>query len=96
MIRRPPRSTLFPYTTLFRSTEKEKDCTVRSIRRVNVRFVADKALHLVNTSHTATRSENNVDFVLAGKGEGETDGSDDGNGGNDKPGGGGVTPDPSV
>ncbi len=22
MIRRPPRSTLFPYTTLFRSTEK--------------------------------------------------------------------------
>ena len=25
MIRRPPRSTLFPYTTLFRSTEKEKN-----------------------------------------------------------------------
>ena len=24
MIRRPPRSTLFPYTTLFRSTAKEK------------------------------------------------------------------------
>src|SRR2546425_4778279 len=24
MIRRPPRSTLFPYTTLFRSTGKEK------------------------------------------------------------------------
>src|SRR3712207_8284911 len=25
MIRRPPRSTLFPYTTLFRSFEKEKE-----------------------------------------------------------------------
>src|SRR2546426_12662434 len=25
MIRRPPRSTLFPYTTLFRSTYRERD-----------------------------------------------------------------------
>ena len=33
-----------------------------------------------------------VEYTL--EGEGETDGSDDGNGGNDKPGGGGVTPDP--
>src|SRR3712207_8395319 len=29
MIRRPPRSTLFPYTTLFRSSEREK--TVRRL-----------------------------------------------------------------
>src|SRR5689334_23681507 len=27
MIRRPPRSTLFPYTTLFRSTVRERDGT---------------------------------------------------------------------
>src|SRR3712207_8824412 len=26
MIRRPPRSTLFPYTTLFRSPGREPDC----------------------------------------------------------------------
>src|SRR5258707_4236672 len=26
MIRRPPRSTLFPYTTLFRSSKLEADC----------------------------------------------------------------------
>src|SRR2546422_3056626 len=26
MIRRPPRSTLFPYTTLFRSNEDDKNC----------------------------------------------------------------------
>src|SRR3712207_7375583 len=25
MIRRPPRSTLFPYTTLFRSSERDRD-----------------------------------------------------------------------
>src|SRR2546425_8297284 len=29
MIRRPPRSTLFPYTTLFRSLESLHDCAVR-------------------------------------------------------------------
>src|SRR5215475_9220049 len=28
MIRRPPRSTLFPYTTLFRSTLRPENCTV--------------------------------------------------------------------
>src|SRR2546425_8904571 len=27
MIRRPPRSTLFPYTTLFRSQDRRADCT---------------------------------------------------------------------
>src|SRR2546429_1635327 len=30
MIRRPPRSTLFPYTTLFRSTVKPPGCCARS------------------------------------------------------------------
>src|SRR3712207_6936126 len=37
MIRRPPRSTLFPYTTLFRS---------RGDRRVPLRVVADVEQHL--------------------------------------------------
>ena len=90
----------FHITLSSEGTEKEKDCTVRSIRRVNVRFVADKALRLVNTSHTSTRSENNVDFVLAGKG---VDGSDDENGGGNpggsgNPGGGGSgeAPDPAA
>src|SRR3712207_8753418 len=31
MIRRPPRSTLFPYTTLFRSNEQIRDREVRLI-----------------------------------------------------------------
>src|SRR2546423_5197881 len=35
MIRRPPRSTLFPYTTLFRSSSPRSPCPAgRSIRKV--------------------------------------------------------------
>src|SRR2546429_6276286 len=38
MIRRPPRSTLFPYTTLFRSTEASlKDCLDKLIDTRQVR-----------------------------------------------------------
>src|SRR2546429_6280441 len=33
MIRRPPRSTLFPYTTLFRSPSAPQRCDPRSRRR---------------------------------------------------------------
>ena len=47
----------FHITLTSDGTETMKDCTVRSIRRVNVRFVADKALKLMNSSHTSTRSE---------------------------------------
>ena len=65
--------------------------TLRNIRRVNVRFVADKALQLVNTSHATTRGENNVDFILAGKGDGE-----DADGGNSGSGGSGEAPDPAA
>src|SRR3712207_8850748 len=38
MIRRPPRSTLFPYTTLFRSTSRAPDpASRRGSRRVRAR-----------------------------------------------------------
>src|SRR5258705_4568870 len=33
MIRRPPRSTLFPYTTLFRSADVARGCASSSCRR---------------------------------------------------------------
>src|SRR5256885_10084388 len=33
MIRRPPRSTLFPYTTLFRSVRAARHCIGRAFRR---------------------------------------------------------------
>src|SRR3989475_8171251 len=32
MIRRPPRSTLFPYTTLFRSPQEARDRVVQTLR----------------------------------------------------------------
>ena len=67
-----------------------------------MRFVADKALKLMNASHTSTRSENNVDFVLGGKSD-EDGGGNGGNGGNggsggNTPGGddGDEAPDPTV
>src|SRR2546422_6343791 len=37
MIRRPPRSTLFPYTTLFRSHEPSDHCRQKSRQRVITR-----------------------------------------------------------
>src|SRR5256885_11171550 len=39
MIRRPPRSTLFPYTTLFRSYFTATDEAVRLLRAAGVRHV---------------------------------------------------------
>src|SRR2546422_3651161 len=41
MIRRPPRSTLFPYTTLFRSTE----FVPRRIRQLEDQLVLDQLAH---------------------------------------------------
>src|SRR5438105_10948521 len=53
MIRRPPRSTLFPYTTLFRSFTDHKDpalgAAVRKGRRGE--FAADRKSTRLNSSH---------------------------------------------
>ena len=85
----------FHITLSSEGAEKEKDCTVRSIRKVNVLFMADKALQLVNTSHATTRGENNVDFILTAKGDGES--TDDGKGdGSGDGGGSGEAPDPAA
>src|SRR3712207_8628804 len=45
MIRRPPRSTLFPYTTLFRSADE--DAEARRVDEGRGREVDDEALHAV-------------------------------------------------
>src|SRR5256885_6604845 len=58
MIRRPPRSTLFPYTTLFRSgrrvssdfPRKPTSCALSSLRRVGRRRRDRKSTRL-NSSH---------------------------------------------
>src|SRR2546430_13553432 len=64
MIRRPPRSTLFPYTTLFRSRGTGADHGVRSNRNVSrdvrgwidnrrrMDFAADRKSTRLNSSHS--------------------------------------------
>src|SRR5256885_12707001 len=42
MIRRPPRSTLFPYTTLFRSPEPEQPCNRREQIRQRRQMIKDR------------------------------------------------------
>src|SRR2546430_4566529 len=47
MIRRPPRSTLFPYTTLFRSHDKEPDAGAVEPLVRELEPAAEAALHRV-------------------------------------------------
>src|SRR2546430_6200820 len=54
MIRRPPRSTLFPYTTLFRSRELQAD-----IRR------KQEAWEKERQTHRPTISEEGVAFIVS-------------------------------
>src|SRR5438105_10844382 len=48
MLRRPPRSTLFPYTTLFRSRRR-----ARSIATPSVRIVSEARLRLTEADRLA-------------------------------------------
>lgn len=71
-------------------TENEKDCTVKNIRRINVRFAVSNTLRLVNDSIASTRgATNNVEFYIksdavaaSAGGTGGTGGTG-GNGGDD-------------
>lgn len=56
----------FYMTLSCEGTENEDDLTVRHIKRVNIRFLPDKALKLVNNSLATTRSDNNVSFSIKG------------------------------
>src|SRR5437588_1998561 len=55
MIRRPPRSTLFPYTTLFRSGKTAPPASSSSRERIVIecsRVIADRKSTRLNSSHT--------------------------------------------
>src|SRR3712207_9258341 len=67
MIRRPPRSTLFPYTTLFRSTQKKANLTgavanVDVSKAVGNRPITDvgKALQGITPGLTITNNTGGV------------------------------------
>src|SRR5687767_15374564 len=65
MIRRPPRSTLFPYTTLFRSGNIDSlatvPVTVAPDRRATDRLLAGRH---IGTAVKAWRAENRASFIL--------------------------------
>src|SRR3712207_7556181 len=51
MIRRPPRSTLFPYTTLFRSNDggKQLETDIANLQKTGKTLADDKSLTALNT-----------------------------------------------
>src|SRR3712207_8725891 len=53
MIRRPPRSTLFPYTTLFRSQVAHLDVGVPVVRVGDLRPLTEQGVGLVEEQHRA-------------------------------------------
>lgn len=69
-------------------TEDEKDCTVKNIRKVNVRFSVDNTLRLVNDSTASTRNAaNNVEFYIKGDTATSSTGGGNNSGGGDDDGG---------
>src|SRR5256885_6733302 len=55
MIRRPPRSTLFPYTTLFRSTRRVPLEASGGMNLQNVRSYAETGVDYISVDRKSTR-----------------------------------------
>src|SRR2546430_12740634 len=66
MIRRPPRSTLFPYTTLFRSDGRtgerfERQVTVGYMYMLKLNHLVDDKMHARSEEHTSElQSQSNL------------------------------------
>src|SRR5476649_3060679 len=74
MIRRPPRSTLFPYTTLFRSTRVALNPWSPSPWTVGGKRRTDRKSTRLNSSHTVIsyavfclKKKNNINLYLSSK-----------------------------
>src|SRR3712207_8296254 len=76
MIRRPPRSTLFPYTTLFRSfgvsLEKAKSIKEYHAYDERTKKAKEKAIKYVNDFNNILNSEQNSFALLGQNGAGKT------------------------
>jgi predicted histone-like DNA-binding protein len=70
---------IFYMTLSCEGVEKEEELSVRNITKVNIRFLPDKALKLMNSALSPTRSDNNVSFSIKGA---AGDSSASGGGGN--------------
>src|SRR6202022_4936702 len=71
MIRRPPRSTLFPYTTLFRSERRDRFQADRTSDRFRVRVSAFRSEE--HTSELQSHSDLVCRLLLEKKKEGSED-----------------------
>src|SRR3712207_8067471 len=69
MIRRPPRSTLFPYTTLFRSRGEVQDAAAVAEDHVAARAAVQLVVALATEHHERQRRELRVDEVVVGRGD---------------------------
>lgn len=82
----------FHITFATEGTEEEKDCTVRNIKQVKVKFFVENTLRLVNDSNATTRgAQNNVHFYIKSDGTAATNNAidpDGGDGGGDNSSGG--------
>ena len=86
---------IFHTTFKCRATEVAKDCTVKNIERVNIRFKVANTLRLVNDSNASTRGgANNITFELVSE-DGSSSGGNSGGGNSGGDGGdGGIEDDP--
>src|SRR5947207_14128862 len=64
MIRRPPRSTLFPYTTLFRSLEKEKQKMKSKPNILREGAVTLLVAFIATAAQAADTSKPNIVFIM--------------------------------
>ena len=84
------------YTTFHSvGTEKAEDCVVKNIDKVNIRFLTDSSLRLVNEANATTRSApNNITFQLYSPKDEDVSSSGGTSGGGDSGGDGGIEDDP--
>lgn len=73
---------IFHTTFKCRATEEAKDCTVKNIERVNIRFKVANTLRLVNDTNATTKgAPNNLVFELVKEDDATGNGSGSGSGG---------------